>query len=157
MLIAIIHRASSPREGEPTNNKETDGLLTFRTPKKIFYSVLIHVCCRHCMCLAFLYTSQMSIKPWPYHWSYVAAINRSPVDFLHKVSVMQSFGISSVDSLNELFGKQSSCLWFETPWRWCGVTVICRASIKGHGTSRWLSCNLWYPQHNCVRDTIVYH
>ena len=27
-------------------------------------------------------------------------------------------------SINELLNKQSSCRWFETPWRACDVTVM---------------------------------
>ena len=39
-----------------------------------------------------------------------------------KRTIMQSFDVSFVVSLNSLLNKQSSCKWFETPWR--DVTVM---------------------------------
>ena len=32
--------------------------------------------------------------------------------------------------------------------------VVCVSRIR---TDRWFSGKLWYLQHNCVGDTIVYH
>ena len=51
----------------------------------------------------------------PHDW---AGNHRPPLDS-HR-----SFDITFVVTLNKLSNKQSSCRWFETPWRSCEVTVM---------------------------------
>ena len=39
----------------------------------------------------------------------------------------------------------------------CKDHAICAETDINPVSSRWLSGKLWYLQHNCVGDTIVYH
>ena len=65
----------------------------------------------------------MTWKHFPQYWPFVRGIHRSPVDSLHKGSVIRWFVIFVVD-MNKLLKKQTSCRRFETSWRSCDVTVI---------------------------------
>ena len=50
------------------------------------------------------------------HWSLV--------DFPHKGSVMRSFCVLSVARLKNLWNKEASCRWMETPWFPCNFIAI---------------------------------
>ena len=63
-----------------------------------------------------------------------------------------SFGVSRVDILH----KQSSCHWFETPWRLCDITIIIATIIEiplNHQLRRneELDCYvpIWYHHPRC--------
>ena len=58
----------------------------------------------------------------------------SLLDSPQKGSVMRTFGVSFEVSLSELMGRQSSCWWFETPWRLCNATVVNTWPCRHHYT-----------------------
>ena len=52
------------------------------------------------------------------------SLGNSPVDSLHKGTVMHSFDVSLICSLNKLLSKQLCCCWFERLWHSCDITLI---------------------------------
>ena len=63
-------------------------------------------------------------KRFPSYWPFVRGIHRSPVNSPHNWSVTQSSDVLFAVSPDKLQNKQSSCQWFETPWRSCDITVL---------------------------------
>ena len=62
------------------------------------------------------WTEQFTGPLWG-EWSIV-------LDSSHKEPVVRSICVSFVVTLNTVLNTKSSCLWLETPWRSCVVTVI---------------------------------
>ena len=53
------------------------------------------------------------------------------MDSPHKGSVMQSFSLFFIVNLNKLFNKQSTCVWFMTPWcSWTITVMLCLLSAR---------------------------
>ena len=55
-------------------------------------------------------------KRFPHYWPFVRGFHQSSVDSPTK-NLDDSFNVS----IDKLFNKQSSCRWFETPWRHCNA------------------------------------
>ena len=60
-------------------------------------------------------SSMMTWKPFLLYWPYMRGIHQSLVDSPHKGTVLWSFDVSWVLSLNKLLNKKSICHWFGTP------------------------------------------
>ena len=63
---------------------------------------------------------------------------------------------------NKLLNTQLNCQWFAMPLHSYDITVIrgrivVKVLLELSSPHRCLSGKLWYLQHNCVGDTIVYH
>ena len=62
-------------------------------------------------------------------------IHQSPVVFPRKEPVMRSFNLFVV-RLGQLLNKQSSCQWFDAPWRLYDGTAMCQVVIL------WIRCDI---------------
>ena len=60
-----------------------------------------------------------------YTWSSISST-------FHKGPVMRSFNVFFCVSLNEPLNEQSSCRWFDTPWRSCVVIIMLRIWSSAH-------------------------
>ena len=64
--------------------------------------------------LLVLSMDKLLVRQLPYYWPFVRGIHSWPVDSLHQGLVLQGLW----------FYLQSCCLWLETAWHSCDVTLI---------------------------------
>ena len=73
----------------------------------------------------------ITLKHFPHSSSVVKSVHLTPMDSQHKGTVMLTFGVSFVISMNKRLSKLSSCRWSDTPWWSCAVIVMYRHSWYG--------------------------
>ena len=72
------------------------------------------------------------MKHLPHNCPFMRGVHQSPVDSLHKWPVMERFNASFFANMNKLLHKESSCWWFEMPWRSSESRHKLKASISQH-------------------------
>ena len=101
------------------------------------------------MSAIFLRPQRHDIETLAHFWPFVRGIHWSPLASNMKLIFF------CIISLNKLSNKQSSCQWFEMPWRWCDVTrhaLILTALIP---ESCWMTCSMTATRSGIWRSLVM--
>ena len=97
---------------------DTCSCVMVYTVKALYLAVMFSPCKRH-----------NTRKHFLNFWTFVRAMQWSPVGTFNKGPEMCNFNVFFVVSINIMLVKQESCRWFEMPWR-SGDIITLRLSVR---------------------------
>ena len=130
------------------------GLLVWLSHTPIFFHVLRAGPDISRVTFGPIYEEAITWILFSHYCPFVTGIHRSPVDFSHKGTVMQSCDVFVEDQVDVLLSKQYVCRWFETHCCLYDLTVLC-VSPGFCSSPRWY-IQLWIMKRTMFYDKTCY-